>query len=362
VTVHRLTVTSLSGARDALTALGAAADDVVLVVPEGRALVAGSDADVVDALTLGEGAVVVGAAPDPKGSGPYRSIVEPTALLGRAGALTDMFGALPAGADDGARLHAVADDFDLVLDSAGQVFRVLDGSGGDIVAIAGRFHAGNERPIVAIGEPARLQVLGDDLAENGGRDLAALLRYDGAAADGPLVEVAPDIVVTRFWTPEFCALVVRAAEVAGIWGSDPTDPVPGAEVSLFSIAPRLVAHLEADMQARLWPRLRGVWPEVAVTAISDAFVIRHEPATGGAEDEGGLPLHHDVAQVSASIRLRLDGEGGELTFPRQQWDSSGLAVGDMVAWPSLVTHPHRTEPVRRGVIHALTIWFALPDE
>jgi hypothetical protein len=35
-------------------------------------------------------------------------------------------------------------------------------------------------------------------------------------------------------------------------------------------------------------------------------------------------------------------------------------VGDLVAWPSLVTHPHRGNPVTAGVKYALTIWFALP--
>ena len=37
-------------------------------------------------------------------------------------------------------------------------------------------------------------------------------------------------------------------------------------------------------------------------------------------------------------------------------------VGSLLAWPSLVTHPHEALPLRSGVKHALTIWFELPAD
>jgi predicted 2-oxoglutarate/Fe(II)-dependent dioxygenase YbiX len=93
-----------------------------------------------------------------------------------------------------------------------------------------------------------------------------------------------------------------------------------------------------------------------VTPIHDAFVIRYEP--GAVTDH--LPLHHDVAQVSASVRLNHGYAGGELCFPRQSWDTGDLEVGCLVAWPSLVTHPHGAAPVTAGTKYGLTVWFALP--
>ena len=36
-------------------------------------------------------------------------------------------------------------------------------------------------------------------------------------------------------------------------------------------------------------------------------------------------------------------------------------TGEFVVWPSLVTHPHRSTPVRRGVKYGLTLWWKLPD-
>ena len=74
----------------------------------------------------------------------------------------------------------------------------------------------------------------------------------------------------------------------------------------------------------------------------------------------GLRLHHDVAQVSGSVRLNDGYEGGELVFPRQEVSNGSLPVGRLLAWPSLVTHPHAAEPVRRGVKYGLTIWFEVP--
>jgi predicted 2-oxoglutarate/Fe(II)-dependent dioxygenase YbiX len=60
------------------------------------------------------------------------------------------------------------------------------------------------------------------------------------------------------------------------------------------------------------------------------------------------------------VKLDEDHDGGELRFPRQGVDNGSLRVGSLLAWPSLVTHPHEATPLRRGMKHALTIWFELP--
>ena len=78
--------------------------------------------------------------------------------------------------------------------------------------------------------------------------------------------------------------------------------------------------------------------------------------------EEHLRMHHDVAQVSASIKLNDDYEGGELHFPRQGVTNRTLGIGEVVSWPSLVTHPHETLPLRTGTKYALTIWFELPAQ
>lgn len=189
-------------------------------------------------------------------------------------------------------------------------------------------------------------------------NLESILAYDGASdgGDQPAAhEVAGDIIAMPFWTPEFCATVIRAANAAGGFLPDASDPVPGHEISLAAISPRLFEALENDIGARMWPVIRSWWPLVDYHGLRDAFVIRY--ALGEQEE---LRLHHDVAQVSASIKLNDEYSGGVLEFPRQDFSNAGIPVGSLIAWPSLVTHPHRSTPLESGVKYSLTIWCELP--
>jgi len=187
-------------------------------------------------------------------------------------------------------------------------------------------------------------------------DLDRVLGYRGAIdeRDG-WRELAPDIVAMPFWTPSFCRTVIRAAEAVGVFEPSEDDPVPGHEVSLAVISPRLFEVVQDDFGMRLWPQIRTVWPYVDYHGLRDAFVIRY--ALG---EQESLREHHDVAQVSGSIKLDDDHDGAELRFPRQGVDNRDLPVCSLLAWPSLVTHPHEVAPLQRGVKHGLTIWFELP--
>lgn len=187
-------------------------------------------------------------------------------------------------------------------------------------------------------------------------ELQQILGYRDAIDDRDGVrEVAPDVFAMPFWTPEFCATVISAAEAVGAFEPQPDDPVPGHEVSLAIISPRLFEAVEIDLGRRVWPQLQQAWPYIDYHGLRDAFVIRY--ALGEQEH---LRIHHDVAQVSASVKLNTGYEGALLEFPRQGFDNSGVEVGELLAWPSLVTHPHQTTNLRSGVKYALTIWFELP--
>ena len=58
-------------------------------------------------------------------------------------------------------------------------------------------------------------------------NLEAILGYQGAANNGPARLVAPEVVQMPFWTPEFCATVIQAAQAAGGFSPQDDDPVPG---------------------------------------------------------------------------------------------------------------------------------------
>ncbi len=190
-------------------------------------------------------------------------------------------------------------------------------------------------------------------------DLQQILGYRGAVPlddDDTLDEIGAEMYRTRFWSAGFCDTVIRAAEAVGVFEHHEDDPVPGHEVSLAVISPALFEHVQNDLGMRIWPRLRQVWPYIDYHGIRDAFVIKYE--LGGQEE---LRMHHDVAQVSASVKLNDTYTGGELSFPRQGVTNEGLPVGDLVVWPSLVTHPHESRRLRSGVKYSLTIWFELPQ-
>jgi len=188
-------------------------------------------------------------------------------------------------------------------------------------------------------------------------DLQQILGYHGAIDDRHEVDVlGADLLVVPFWTPEFCSTVVRAAEAVGTFELQPDDPVPGHELSLAAISPRLFEHVERDLGVRIWPQLQTVWPYVDYHGLRDVFVIRY--AIGQQEH---LRIHHDVAQLSASVKLNAGYDGAVLEFPRQGCTNESLAVGELLVWPSLVTHPHQTTQLLDGVKYALTVWFELPS-
>ena len=200
--------------------------------------------------------------------------------------------------------------------------------------------------------------LADSESMNLPDDLARVLAYEGAidGAEG-ISEVGPELLVVPFWTPEMCAAVIRAAEAVGGFSPQPDDPVPGHEVSLALISPRLFEAVQNDLGARIWPRLQAHWPLIDYCGLRDVFVIKYS-----FDSQTELRIHHDVAQVSASVKLNDDYHGAELEFPRQEFTNASVPVGSLLVWPSLVTHPHQTRPLESGVKYGLTVWFELPEQ
>ena len=187
-------------------------------------------------------------------------------------------------------------------------------------------------------------------------DLERILGYsDAIDPSAPITKVADELFAMSCWTPKFCSALIRAAEAAGGFSVQPGDPVPGHEISLALISPRLFEAVQDDMGMRIWPQLQQHWPLIDYHGINDVFIIKYEK--GGQEE---LRQHHDVAQVSASIKLNDTYEGAFLEFPRQDFTNAQLPVGSLLAWPSLVTHPHGSTPITSGVKYSLTIWFELP--
>jgi hypothetical protein len=365
-TAHLVVATgSLAAAAAAVAAEPGAA--VLAWVPPPCAVVA-DPAALLAAWAAAGGDVVVATTPDGTVGraciGPVDRLVELGILTGdvTAAAARPTSTGTDCGGDAAAVLEAAVRR-GAALDHDAVVFHPLGAGHHGLVAVGGRVRAvatGIEPPVLVAagaGAAARLAALEAATADGGDRDLVRLFAYTDAVDDDPGWEVvAPEIVRVPFWTPAFCSTVVRTAFAADAWDQDPDDPVPGREVSLAALSPRLFAHVEEHVGHCVVPVLRAVWPELGWFGLQDAFVIAYAPGP-----DAGLRLHHDVAQVSAAVRLADDHEGGALEFPRQGWDNRDVPVGHLVAWPSLVTHPHRAAPVTAGCKVGLTLWFRLPE-
>lgn len=188
-------------------------------------------------------------------------------------------------------------------------------------------------------------------------DLQRILGYRGAIDERVgLRNVGPEMYAVPMWTPGFCAALIRAAEATGAFAPSADDPVPGHEVSLAVISMGLFNAVQDDIGRRIWPQLRQVWPFIDYYGVRDAFVIKYSE-----DGQQELRIHHDVAQVSLSVKLNDDYRGATLEFPQQQVTNESCVVGEALAWPSLVTHPHRSTPLLGGTKYSLTIWCEVPS-
>ena len=276
--------------------------------------------------------------------------VDGRVVSGAAGSLAELVRTLPlAGSMADLVLAAWRNGADIELDEERAVFA----DPRDVIVSGTTFRAGPDEAIAIYGQTEIVATWRGERHAN--ERIVEQLVQPRRSRTIDLSVAAPEVLVTAFYTPAFCADLCSAIEAFAAWSPDPDDPVPGVEFSLRD-TPALFAAVERDLDERLVPALRGHWPEFAWCGLADAFVIRYDAT----DATPSLELHHDVAQISASVKLNDDFIGGALTFPRQGWDNTGLTIGDVVIWPSLVTHPHAGAAVTAGRKYGLTLWFALP--
>ena len=186
-----------------------------------------------------------------------------------------------------------------------------------------------------------------------------LVTYDGAEAEGPWREVANDIIVLPFWTPDFCREVIRAADLLNEYksldGDVQNNAAPGQETRFNRISPRFAENFESHFRRRVAPIVRQHWWPLNLGRNRMPFVLKYSP-----DEQPSLDPHHDASMISMTIALNDDYEGGLLTFPRQHWDSREITAGMMVVFPGRVTHVHWVLPVTAGKRYSAAAWVVDP--
>ena len=216
--IHRIEAVDAAHAASALAE--ARPDDLAVVVPADTGLIALDDAAIAETVALFEGGIAVGAATHPcgghdedaafvtalieqVGDRPYRAHPHPLAFAGPAPTVRALLEDLTASTVS--PVTALVEAFasgahDLVLDLGGQVVRVLDGTGTDVVAVDGTFAAGPERPAAVVGSPAEIDALRTAWDEPSTARLARLVEHGGLSAAESirrLRRINPDYVQSK---------------------------------------------------------------------------------------------------------------------------------------------------------------------
>ena len=181
-------------------------------------------------------------------------------------------------------------------------------------------------------------------------------RKDNNSYDQDWLALKPeskDIIKLSGLVPEtWCTDLIAACEAYGNWQALPADKFPGQEIRLNQLADQsFIRGFRRLFYDELVPICEGYFDKLKMHGLRDVFVIKY--AEGSQID---LPIHNDMSLVSFSIKLNDYYGGGELNFPRQGLTNKTTSVGDILAWPGNVTHPHESLPITVGTKYALTVW------
>lgn len=174
-----------------------------------------------------------------------------------------------------------------------------------------------------------------------------------------------DIIVTPFWTEEFCENIIALADLhsenfkKNIYFKGGTQHVSGIgwhDILLDTISQEIFEEFVAQYQRMICPLLDKVYQcGDPVTGWFSPYIIKYDQI--GQENN----LHNDASLITLNIKLNNDYKGCELIFPRQDFNSNVVPTGYAMIWPSAVTHPHVTTPLTAGRKLSIVSWTWPPE-
>jgi GR25 family glycosyltransferase involved in LPS biosynthesis len=173
--------------------------------------------------------------------------------------------------------------------------------------------------------------------------------------DGIIKAVGPEILLMKFMTKEMCDDMIKLSEIAAKRGEGfrplPGDAYPGQEMRIRELDRNLYYAIEDNLEKYVFPALEKYYKPMKMFGVRDLFIIRYNLKT-----QKSLNLHHDLSLVSGSVKLNDNYKGAELYFPRQKIHNRDIEIGDLILWPSQVTHPHESLPIYEGTKYSLVLW------
>lgn len=125
------------------------------------------------------------------------------------------------------------------------------------------------------------------------------------------------------------------------------------DVHLEESFPDLFDIIRERFDNSILKAMADVWALDQEVETKDIFIVKYSKDT-----QTKLKTHVDDSYISGSIKLNNNYKGGILTFPRQSVTNQETEVGDLLIWPSQITHPHNSTLLKEGEKYSITIWTA----
>lgn len=166
-----------------------------------------------------------------------------------------------------------------------------------------------------------------------------------------LTEIGPDILHTPFLTEEYCSILVSLLQENNSWKKNPTDTkFSTRDIYIEKAYPDLFSIINDYLDSEVWPKVSEFW-EVGDFSVDTMFAIEYTLDT-----QKSLKAHHDRSFITGSVKLNNEYRGAELVFPKKEFSNGDIPTGDLLIWPSNVTHLHKCTELREGKKYSLTIW------
>jgi predicted 2-oxoglutarate/Fe(II)-dependent dioxygenase YbiX len=164
-------------------------------------------------------------------------------------------------------------------------------------------------------------------------------------------EVCTDVLAIQFLSPAYCRMLTTFLDDAADFHCNPNDAFAAPEIQLRNISLQIERSFEQAVIRHLAPIMSAKWT-VLPASIHPPFIIRYSIDT-----QVSMKRHHDMhSDVSISINLNDEFQGGGLYFSRQNYCTNSLPVGTAVLFPGRVTHLHEALQITSGKRYVLTAW------
>tara|TARA_Y100001949_G_scaffold46233_1_gene38313 strand:+ start:140 stop:700 length:561 start_codon:yes stop_codon:yes gene_type:complete len=168
-----------------------------------------------------------------------------------------------------------------------------------------------------------------------------------------LREISPersDIFHTKFFTESFCYVIYEMFKEQKEW-TDKEFAYSTHDIQLADKFPDLYEIIKERIDNLILPTMGDIWALDHTAESSDIFVVKYSEDT-----QKELKPHIDQSYISGSIKLNDDYVGGTLMFPRQKVSNQDISPGDLLIWPSQITHEHYSTVLEQGEKYSITIW------